>query len=106
MQRRSLYLALTIVGIVIPMIPFVSWLAQHGLDAPFFVAELFANPVSTFFALDLLLTALVVIYLAWRARRGVALWWLAVAATLLLGVSAGLPLLLYLEERPKSLVSA
>ena len=98
MSRKTLYLVLLLVGIVVPMSAFLPWATVHGLHARLFAQELFANRVSTAFVLDLLLTALCVIYLAWRERGSVRLWWAPIVATLLLGVSAGLPLLLYLRE--------
>ena len=98
MRRKPLYLALFVAGAVAPMWAFLPWVATHGLDGRLFVRELFANRVSTFFALDLLLTAVCVIYLALLRRGRGRLWWLPIAATCLVGVSAGLPLLLYLRD--------
>jgi hypothetical protein len=101
MTTRRLYFALFVAGAVIPMAAFVPWFAVHGLDTRLFVRQLFANRISTFFALDLLLTAVVVLQMARRERGKLRLWWLPILATLFIGVSAGLPLLLYLRERSR-----
>ena len=98
MSRKTFYLALFAFGIVIPMSAFVPWLAAHGTNPQLFARELFANRISTFFALDLLLTAVCVLYFARRELRHHRFWWAPIAVTCLIGVSAGLPLLLYLRE--------
>ncbi len=98
MQRKAVYLAFLVAGIIIPMSAFVPWLIAHGIDGRLFVQELFATRISTFFALDLLLTAVCVLYFARRELRGHRFWWAPLAVTCLVGVSAGLPLLLYLRE--------
>ncbi len=98
MQPKTFYLVLFALGIVIPMSAFLPWLVAHGLDGRLFVRELFANRISTFFALDLLLTAVCVVSLARRDLRRHRFWWAPIAVTCLIGVSAGLPLLLYLRE--------
>ena len=96
---KHLYLALAIAGAVIPSIAIVPWLAEHGLDLPLLVRELFANRVSAFFGLDVVVSALVVFVFAYAERRRLRRrWWMPVAGVLLVGVSLGLPLLLYLRE--------
>ncbi len=95
---RFFYLLMLVAGVAIPIAILVPWVGAHGLDARLFVSELLGNRVSTFFALDLLLSAIVVIGLALRSRGTVRLWWLPVVITVAVGVSAGLPMLLYLRE--------
>jgi hypothetical protein len=98
---RKLYLALFVIGSVLPLSQLLPWLAAHGPDPRLFVAELFANRISGFFAWDVIVSAVVVILWTWdqsrrgRLRRPI----LPVLATLLVGVSAGLPLALYLGQR-------
>jgi hypothetical protein len=55
---------------------------------------------STFFALDVIVSAVVVLRFirAESSRLRIAHGWLAIPATLLVGVSLGLPLVLYLRE--------
>ena len=105
MPRKGLYLLLTVLGAVLPMTQFVPWLRVHGLDGPLFVQDLFANRISSFFAIDLLLSAVAVMAWARAQRRQLRLWWLPVLVTVCVGVSAGLPLLLYLREREAAEVS-
>jgi hypothetical protein len=96
MTPRTTYLILCIAGTLIPNWQFIPWLAANGLDARLFVQELFANPISTFFGLDVILSAVAVACFAWfERRRHGRRWWVPIGATLSVGVSLGLPLLLY-----------
>jgi hypothetical protein len=99
MTRKSLYLALAGFGVLVPYFHFLPWLAEHGLNMPLFFHDLHANGVSEFFAADVIVSALVVIVflILERGRLG-SRWWLPVVALLVCGVSAALPLLLYLRE--------
>ena len=94
------WLLLAIVGTIVPYAAFVPWLAEHGLDLPRLVAQMFETRVAAFFSLDVVISAVVVIVLAARAQaRGVSRAWLAIVGTLTVGVSCGLPLLLFLDAR-------
>ena len=100
-MKRTIYLVLCIAGAAIPLIALVPWLMEHGLDVPLLAHELFANRVSAFFGLDVIVSAVVVLVFAYVERERVKLWWLPIVATLCVGVSLGLPLLLYLREVEK-----
>jgi uncharacterized protein DUF2834 len=104
MQAKQGYLALAIVGAIVPLVPFVPWLSEHGLDVRLLVQELFANRVSTFFGLDVVISAIVVIAFAWieRDRLSMRSWWLPVVGVVCVGVSFALPLLLFMRERELS----
>ena len=87
-------------GCVLPLSQLVPWLIAHGgLDPRLFLADLFANRIGGFFGLDVIVSAVVVLAWTWdeRRRRRLSHAWLPAAATLLIGVSAGLPLLLYMR---------
>ncbi len=97
----GVYLTLAMVGALFPLAAFLPWLAVHGLDVSRFLADLFANPISSFFGFDVIISALVLtLFVIVQGRRdGVRLLWLPIAATFLIGVSCGLPLFLALRER-------
>ena len=99
MPRRWIYLALSLAGTILPMTQFVPWARVHGLSVRLFCQELFATHISSFVTLDLLLTFVTVLLLAHAARKRTRLWWLPVLACACIGVSAGLPLLLFLDDR-------
>ena len=103
MSIKSLYLALCILGAVLPYSTFIPWLIDHGPDVSLFVESLFANRISAFFGLDVIVSALVLwVFIGTEGkRRGVRHLWAPVLASLTVGVSLGLPLFLYLrEEQP------
>jgi hypothetical protein len=100
MRPRHLYLGLCVLGTVLPYAAFAPFLRQHGLDLRELVVQLFATPVSSFFALDVIVSALVLwVFVASDGRReGTRPLWAPVVASLTVGVSLGLPLFLYLRE--------
>jgi len=101
MKPKTIYLALCIIGFVVPYAAFVPWVAQHGLAMRLFIQHMFANRISTFFSLDVIVSAVVLLRFtaAESARLAIPRRWLVLLATLLVGVSLGLPLFLYLRER-------
>ena len=100
MKAKTLYLWLCILGTVLPYSQFIPFLRVHGLDSRLFVEQLFANRISAFFGLDVILSAVALwVFVGVEGRRaGVRHAWAPLAATLLVGVSLGLPLFLYLRE--------
>lgn len=99
MKRKNMYLLLCVAGTVLPYWFFVPWLYQHGLDARLMLEELFVNRISSFFATDVIVSSVVVIGFVFSERSRLAgKWWLPVVAVLTVGVSLGLPLVLYLRE--------
>jgi hypothetical protein len=100
MSMKGLYLLLAVVGFIAPYYFFIQFLATDGLNLQLLVNQLFASPISTFFAADLLITAIVFwVFLYREAQRYViARWWWFVVATLMIGPSFALPLFLYVRE--------
>lgn len=101
MTIRHLYLALCVLGTVLPYHQFWPFLREHGLDLPLFVEQLFSTPVGAFFGMDVIVSsiALWVFVFAERQRRGVRHMWAPLAANLAVGVSLALPLFMYLREK-------
>ena len=101
MRLRHLYLFLCVLGVVLPYASFVPWLAQHGLDLGSFLRELLLTRIGAFFALDVVVSAIVLFAFIFTERRalGIRHVWIPVIATFLVGVSLGLPLFLYMRQR-------
>jgi hypothetical protein len=97
---RKVYLLAAVAGLAIPYFSFGRFLLAYGLDLARLVDDLFANDISTFFAVDLIITALVVLVWSYREARRVGMrhWWSFVVATLLVGPSFSFPLFLYYRE--------
>ena len=97
---KRFYLALCVVGFLVPYWQFVPWVVEHGVNLPLFVRELFANRISSFFGLDVLISAVVLwLFIAAEGSHlGMRRLWLPIVATCVVGVSLGLPLFLYLRQ--------
>ena len=100
MKPKNLYLFLCFLGTALPLWQFLPFVREHGLDMRLFVAQLFANPVSGFFGMDVIVSSAVlwVLVLTEGRRAGVKHLWAPIVANLAVGVSLGLPLFLYLRE--------
>lgn len=101
MKPKTLYLVLCVVGAVLPYSLFVPFLLEHGLDFRLIVEQMFANRISGSFALDVIVSSVVFwVFLAVeRNRVRVGNLWAPVAANVVVGLSLGLPLFLYMRER-------
>ncbi|HYE15256.1 MAG TPA: DUF2834 domain-containing protein [Pyrinomonadaceae bacterium] len=96
-----LYLATAVLGAVLPLSFLFPFLAAHGPDLPLLFRQLFQNNVSSFFGVDVIVSAAVValfVYSEGRMRRMRRLW-VYIACLLLVGVSFALPLFLFARER-------
>jgi len=100
MKPKHLYLTLALVGTVLPLSQFLPFLRDHGLNASLFVEQLFATRIGAFFGFDVLVSAVVLwVFVYFEGRRiSIPRPWAPVLATVLVGVSLGLPLFLYLRE--------
>ena len=100
MNQKNLYLLLCVLGAVIPCSQFIPWVFEHGLNLQLLLHELFANRISGFFALDVLVSSVVVVAFARREgkRLSMKFLWLPIVDLLTVGVSLALPLFLYLRE--------
>jgi hypothetical protein len=100
MKPKTVYLVLCLAGAVAPYSQFVPWVFEHGINPSLFVRELFANRISAFFGMDVLVSAvvLVVFMRIESARLSIRRRLLPVLAVLLVGVSLALPLFLYMRE--------
>jgi hypothetical protein len=100
-NRKNIYLFLCVLGAVLPYSQFIPWIIEHGPDVGLLIRQLFANKISAFFGLDVLVSAVVLLmFIRVEGRRlGMRLLWLPIAGVFAIGASFGLPLFLYLRER-------
>ena len=101
MNRKNTYLFLCILGAAIPYSQFIPWVMENGLQLGLLVRQLFANRISAFFGLDVLVSS--VILLVFMRVEGrmlrVRFRWMPIVGLCAVGVSLALPLFLYLRER-------
>jgi hypothetical protein len=100
MKLKTIYLVLCFAGAIFPYWEFVPWVAQHGVNLPLLMRELFANRISAFFGMDVVLSAIVLITFmrVESARLNIPRRWIPVLAVLAVGISLGLPMFLYMRE--------
>jgi hypothetical protein len=96
-----LYLVAAILGTVLPLSQLVPFLTANGFDLPLLFRQLFQTHASGFFALDVIVSSLVLwifVYTEGRRLRMRHLWFY-VLCNLAVGVSSALPLFLFFRER-------
>jgi hypothetical protein len=100
MKARHFYIICCVLGLVLPYSQFVPWLLEHGSNVTLLFRELSANRIGAFFAMDVIVSAIVLIWFiqAEGKRLGMRLLWLPTLGTLLVGVSFGFPLFLFLRQ--------
>jgi len=100
MKPKYVYWALCVLGFALPYSQLVPFVREHGFDLRLLLEQLFANRISAFFGLDVLVSAVALwIFVGVEGRRArVPHRWAPLVATLVVGVSLGLPLFLALRE--------
>lgn len=99
---RLVYLALAVIGSVVPMYFFVSWFMEHGWSLSAMAQAWNVNDATTGLVWDLTIAAAALT--VWILAESIARrdWWaLLVIPTIYgIGVSCGLPLYLFVRSRP------
>jgi hypothetical protein len=97
-SMKNFYLAMAIVGAVVPYIFFAEFMGAAGLDLAAFVGALFVNGAAGGFAADLLITSAVFwTYMFSRAEGPKP--WLFIVLNLTIGLSCALPAYLFAITR-------
>jgi hypothetical protein len=101
MNRQTIYLILASLGLVVPYWFLFQFMVGNGLNFVLLIGQLFANDISTFFAVDLIIAIIVFwIYMVSEARKlQMKNYWLYILASLTVGLSFALPLFLFFRER-------
>jgi Terpene cyclase DEP1 len=98
---QYLYLFLCVLGTALPCSQLFPFLAEHGFNISLLIEQLFANRISGFFGLDVIVSSVVlwVFVITEGRRRRMKRLWVYLICNLAVGVSLGLPLFLYMRER-------
>lgn len=98
---RNAYLALALIGLVVPYVIILPWFAEHRTAFGLFFALPFATRPAAMFSVDVLLSATVA--LLWadvEARRlGMRARWQPLACTFIAGLCFALPFFLARREQ-------
>lgn len=99
MSLRTFYLAMAVLGTVIPWVFFGQFFSGNGLDVVLFVKSLFVNGAAAGFSADVLLS--ICVFWVWSyvdaRQHHIGRWWLVLPAGMLVGLSLALPLYLYMR---------
>ena len=96
---KNVFLALAIIGTLVPYYFFVQHFGLNGYAVPDFIAGVFATPAASGFIADLLITSLAFWIYMFSARPGGPNPWPFVALNLVIGLSCALPAYLYVRLR-------
>lgn len=66
MKIKHLYLLIAIFGSLVPYFHFLNFLSSHGLDSAEFFNQMLEQPISAFFAWDVILSTVAMIVLVFR----------------------------------------
>ena len=99
-MSKKLYLVGIVLGLALPYLYFIPFIMEHGVDVKLFIDQLFANRISAFFGMDVIVSSLVlwVFIFAEGKRVGMKHLWVYILCNLTVGVSLALPLFLYFRE--------
>ena len=104
MRLRHVYLILFALGTVLPLTQLIPWLSANGLMLGTFFEDMFSTRLSAAFGMDVIISAIAVVaftsFESDRLKMPADGFVLAIvfSATVLAGVSSGLPLFLYLRQ--------
>ncbi len=97
---RTVYLALAILGTVVPYGFFITHFQTDGLGLGAFVQALFVNGAAGGFTSDILISS--VVFWIWVFRSKARTPWLYVVLNLAIGLSCAFPAFLYARERDEA----
>ena len=99
-MTKRMYVVLCVLGFVAPYYFFIRFVAEHGFRPSVLVGQVIAQPITAFFAADVIVSSLVLWVFMYHEirKRSIKLWWVCIIANLAVGVSLALPLFLLLRE--------
>ncbi|MDG4649005.1 DUF2834 domain-containing protein [Roseibacterium sp. SDUM158017] len=98
---RLTYLALIIVGTILPWSYFYAWFSENGWSLAAMIDAWYVNDATSGLVYDLTIAAAALtIWAVVEIFRGNLWFVLVIPATFGIGVSCGLPLALYLKAKP------
>jgi hypothetical protein len=103
MKLKFIYLALAVIGLILPLYQFMKFLMKYGFNLRYMIELVAANYISRFLVLDLILAALVflILVVVEGNRAQMKNLWIYFLTTLCVGLSFSLPLFLYFREIKK-----
>jgi len=100
---KNIYLALAIIGLIVPNYFIFNFINTHGLDLTLFVNQLFSNFADSAFSIDLLICSTFFWCYMYSKRRinKTSPIWIYIFLNLALGLSFAFPLYLHMQSISK-----
>lgn len=99
MKLKYIYLLLMVAGSLLPLYYLMQFVLNYGLDIELLIEQLFVNDISSFFGLDVIISALVTaVFIIFESKRLNIKNGIYSLFGMLIGVSFCLPLFLYIRE--------
>ncbi|MEH7353832.1 DUF2834 domain-containing protein [Neobacillus drentensis] len=97
---RKIYISFGIIGTVFPYYFFIQFLRENGFDLRLLGDLLFTNSISTFFAVDFLISCIVFSVFMFNESRkyNIKEKWICLITLFTVGLSLALPLFLFFRE--------
>ena len=101
---KYFYIFVCIIGTILPLSQFVSWLDVNGFNLVLLLEQIYSDKLSLFAWLDVLISAIALIgFIIYDSiKYKIKHAWLSIVATCGVGVSLGLPLYLLFKELQKT----
>ena len=98
---KKLYLALSIIGAIVPYLFFFQFIQAEGLNIPAFISALFVNGAAGGFSADLLLSSFIFwLFMFQQAKESSGPNpYLFIVLNLIIGLSCALPAYLFAREK-------
>lgn len=93
-MNYKVFIILAILGFVLPYYFFISWIYENGVDFQLFISDIFANKLSSLFAVDVFISAISLMAIIWYDSKKYHLKYvyIPIIGTFTIGVSFGLPI--------------
>ena len=98
---KTVYLAMAVLGAIVPYAFFVTHIRAHGLGLDLLLQEMFANSMAGGLTSDLFMSSFV--FWIWMARSKARGIWIFILLNLCIGLSCAFPAYLYAREREADL---
>jgi len=97
---KTIYLVLTLIGVILPFSQFILWLTEYGFNFSLFFQQIIENPLATFAWLDVFVTVIVIVFMVLNEGKNYKMkrLWIPIVASFIGGASVGLPLFLYMKQ--------
>ena len=97
---EAIYLVLAVAGTLAPAIFGAPYLLEHGYNPAHLMPTIFSSPVSAMVGINVIIGCITLAVLMHNEAKALGIkTWMPTIAIIIVGISSGLPLYLYLREK-------